>query len=113
MSTRDSNVSRTAGGAEPDVRTVSTAAATSWCDSPRMCRTTIALCAEHWRTRSHGFRSSFRDQAAERTDHPREVVEAALAQVVGNRTEAAYLAGNPSSTLNDLRKTALEGTGGR
>ena len=38
----------------------------------------------------HGFRSSFRDWAAERTDHPREVVEAALAHVVGNRTEAAY-----------------------
>ena len=38
----------------------------------------------------HGFRSSFRDWAAERTDHPREVVEAALAHVAGNRTEAAY-----------------------
>ena len=38
----------------------------------------------------HGFRSSFRDWAAEETDHPREVVEAALAHVVGNQTEAAY-----------------------
>ena len=38
----------------------------------------------------HGFRSSFRDWASERTDHPREVVEAALAHVVRNRTEAAY-----------------------
>ena len=38
----------------------------------------------------HGFRSSFRDWAAEQTDHPREVVEAALAHAVGNRTEAAY-----------------------
>ena len=38
----------------------------------------------------HGFRSSFRDWAAEETDHPREVVEAALAHVVGNRVEAAY-----------------------
>ena len=38
----------------------------------------------------HGFRSSFRDWAAEETNHPREVVEAALAHVVGNRTEAAY-----------------------
>ena len=38
----------------------------------------------------HGFRSSFRDWAAELTDHPREVVEAALAHVVGNQTEAAY-----------------------
>ena len=37
----------------------------------------------------HGFRSSFRDWAAKRTDHPREVIEAALAYVVRNRTEAA------------------------
>ena len=40
--------------------------------------------------RSHGFRSSFRDWASGRTNHPREVVEAALAHVVGNQTEAAY-----------------------
>ena len=38
----------------------------------------------------HGFRSSFRDWASERTDHSREVIEAALAHVVRNQTEAAY-----------------------
>ena len=39
----------------------------------------------------HGFRSSFRDWAAERTNTPREVVEAALAHTVQNpTTEAAY-----------------------
>ena len=38
----------------------------------------------------HGFRSSFRDWAAEETNHPREVIEAALAHVVQNRVEAAY-----------------------
>ena len=38
----------------------------------------------------HGFRSSFRDWAAEETDHPQEVIEAALAHVVRNQTEAAY-----------------------
>ena len=38
----------------------------------------------------HGFRSSFRDWAAEKTDHPREVIEAALAHVVRNKVEAAY-----------------------
>ena len=38
----------------------------------------------------HGFRSSFRDWAAEDTDHPREVVEAALAHVVPNKVDAAY-----------------------
>ena len=38
----------------------------------------------------HGFRSSFRDWAAEETDHPREVAEAALAHVIRNQVEAAY-----------------------
>ena len=38
----------------------------------------------------HGCRSSFRDWAAEETDHPREVVEAALAHRVRNQVEAAY-----------------------
>ena len=38
----------------------------------------------------HGFRSSFRDWAAERTNHPREVIEAALAHTVQNKVEAAY-----------------------
>ena len=39
---------------------------------------------------SHGFRSSFRDWAAEETDHPREAIEAALAHVVQNKAEPAY-----------------------
>ena len=39
---------------------------------------------------AHGFRSPFRDWAAEETNHPREVVEAALAHAVGNKVEAAY-----------------------
>ena len=38
----------------------------------------------------HGFRSSFRDWAAERTRTPREVIEATLAHTVQNPTEAAY-----------------------
>ena len=38
----------------------------------------------------HGFRSSFRDWAAEQTSRPRDVIEAALAHRVRNRTEAAY-----------------------
>ena len=38
----------------------------------------------------HGFRSSFRDWAAEQTNTPREVVEAALAHTVRNPTEVAY-----------------------
>ena len=43
---------------------------------------------------THGFRSTFRTWAAERTDFPREVVEAALAHVVGNKVEAAYQRGD-------------------
>ena len=39
---------------------------------------------------SAGFRSSFRDWAAERTELPREVCELALAHVNSDRVEAAY-----------------------
>lgn len=42
----------------------------------------------------HGFRSTFRDWAAERTDFPSEVVEMALAHAVGNKVEAAYRRGD-------------------
>jgi integrase len=38
----------------------------------------------------HGFRSSFRDWAGDKTSFPREVAEAALAHAVGDETEAAY-----------------------
>ena len=38
----------------------------------------------------HGFRSSFRDWAAERTNIPREIAEHALAHVVGDAAELAY-----------------------
>lgn len=38
----------------------------------------------------HGFRSSFRDWAAERTNAAREVAEACLAHVVKDKTERAY-----------------------
>ena len=42
----------------------------------------------------YGFRSTFRDWAAEETNHPREVVAAALAHVVQNKVEAAYARSN-------------------
>ena len=38
----------------------------------------------------HGFRSTFRDWAAEQTNYPREVAEAALSHAVGDKVEAAY-----------------------
>jgi integrase len=42
----------------------------------------------------HGFRSTFRDWAAETTAYPPEVAEMALAHSVGNRVEAAYRRGD-------------------
>jgi integrase len=42
----------------------------------------------------HGFRSTFRDWAGETTNHPREVVEAALAHTLKNKAEAAYARGD-------------------
>jgi integrase len=42
----------------------------------------------------HGFRSTFRDWAAERTNYPREVVEMALAHSIGDKVEAAYRRGD-------------------
>ena len=55
----------------------------------------------------HGFRSSFRDWASERTNHPREVVEAALAHAVRNQTEAAYA----RSDLFERRRHLMEDWG--
>jgi integrase len=42
----------------------------------------------------HGFRSTFRDWAAERTGFPAEVAEMALAHAVGDKVEAAYRRGD-------------------
>jgi integrase len=42
----------------------------------------------------HGFRSAFRDWAAECTNFPNEVCEAALAHVIENKAEAAYRRGD-------------------
>jgi integrase len=43
---------------------------------------------------THGFRSSFRDWAAERTHFPHEVCEMALAHTIPNAAEAAYRRGD-------------------
>jgi integrase len=43
---------------------------------------------------AHGFRSTFRDWAAERTDYQHEVIEMALAHTIKNKVEAAYRRGN-------------------
>jgi integrase len=54
---------------------------------------------------SHGFRSTFRDWAAERTNFPREVVEMALAHTIENKVEAAYRRGD----LFQKRRQLMEG----
>lgn len=43
---------------------------------------------------AHGFRSTFRDWAAETTAHPREVAEMALAHSVGDKVEESYRRGD-------------------
>jgi integrase len=43
---------------------------------------------------AHGFRSTFRDWAAERTGFPREVAEMALGHAIGDKVEAAYRRGD-------------------
>jgi integrase len=53
---------------------------------------------------THGFRSSFRDWAAERTNFPSEVAEMALAHAVGSKVEAAYRRGD----LFDKRRRLME-----
>jgi len=52
----------------------------------------------------HGFRSSFRDWAGERTNTPHAVMEAALAHVIPNKAEAAYA----RSDLFEKRRSLME-----
>src|SRR5262245_5324948 len=56
----------------------------------RLGKGALAKQLKGWNGTVHGFRSSFRDWAAERTSFPREVVESALAHAIEDRTEAAY-----------------------
>jgi integrase len=52
----------------------------------------------------HGFRSTFRDWASERTGYPHEVCEMALAHTISNKVEAAYRRGD----LLDRRRELME-----
>jgi integrase len=54
---------------------------------------------------AHGFRSTFRDWAAERTAYSSEVAEMALAHSVGSRVEAAYSRGD----LFEKRQRIMDG----
>ncbi len=59
---------------------------------------------EHGDLTTHGFRSTFRDWAAERTGFPREVAEQALAHTLPDKVEAAYR----RSDLFDKRRKLME-----
>jgi len=57
---------------------------------------------------AHGFRSTFRDWADERTAFAREVAEMALAHTIGDKVEAAYRRGD----LFDKRWELMEAWAG-
>jgi integrase len=58
-------------------------------------------------TTVHGFRSAFRDWAGNETHFPREVAEAALAHVIGDKAEQAYRRGDAL----EKRRTLMEAWG--
>jgi integrase len=60
----------------------------------------------------HGFRSSFRDWAAELTSFPNHVVEAALAHAIPNAVEAAYRRGDLFEKRRRLIETWAKFCGG-
>ena len=62
------------------------------------------LVAEDVDITTHGFRSSFRDWSAERTNVPRDVCEAALAHTLPDKTEAAY----KRTTLFERRRGLMD-----
>ncbi len=51
---------------------------------------------------AHGFRSTFRDWAGDRTHAQREVIEAALAHVAGGKVEVAYRRSDALEKRRDL-----------
>jgi integrase len=54
----------------------------------------LEVCSRRGELTAHGFRSGFRDWAAERTSFSQEVAEMALAHAVGDKVEAAYRRGD-------------------
>jgi integrase len=70
-------------------------------------RMLLAKSLGHGNLTIHGFRSTFRDWAAERTNFAREICEAALAHAIGNAVEAAYRRGD----LFEKRRQLMEAWG--
>jgi len=61
---------------------------------------------------AHGFRSSFRDWCFESTNYPHELAEAALAHVIGGKTEQAYLRGDAFQRRRRLMRDWADHCGG-
>jgi len=61
---------------------------------------------------THGFRSSFRDWCGELTNFPRELAEAALAHVVGDKAELAYRRGDALEKRRAMMNSWSEFCGG-
>jgi len=61
---------------------------------------------------AHGFRSSFRDWAAEETSFPNFVVEKALAHTIDNKVEAAYRRGDLLKKRRELMEAWASYCGG-
>jgi integrase len=51
---------------------------------------------------THGFRSSFRDWAGNETSYPRDLIETALAHVIGDKAEQAYRRSDALAKRRDL-----------
>jgi integrase len=67
---------------------------------------------------THGFRSTFRDWAAEQTSYPHEVAEMALAHTISDKVEAAYRRGDLFEKRRRLaaeweRYCSVGGSGGK
>ena len=52
----------------------------------------------------HGFRSTFKDWAAEQTNYPNELTEMAMAHTINNKVEAAYRRGD----MREKRRRLME-----
>jgi len=55
--------------------------------------------------RFHGFRSTFRDWAGEKTSFVREDIEMALAHTIQSHTERAYRRGNALEKRRDVMES--------
>jgi hypothetical protein len=55
----------------------------------------------------HGLRSSFRDWAGNETGHPRELIETALAHVIGDKAEQANSRGDAAPLWKRGRAIAI------